>query len=66
MAKTPEEAANFDGDATVGFGDFLVFAGGFGSQSSDDGFDPRLDLDGDGAVGFGDFLMFAAVFGQTI
>jgi sugar lactone lactonase YvrE len=66
VAKTPEEAANFDGDATVGFGDFLVFAGGFGSQSSDDGFDPRLDLDGDGAVGFGDFLMFAAVFGQTI
>ena len=63
---TPAQAANFDGDATVGFGDFLVFAGGFGKSASDPEFDSRLDLDGDGTVGFTDFLQFAAVFGQTL
>lgn len=63
---TPAEASNFDGDSTVGFGDFLVFAGGFGGTSDDPDFDARLDLDGDGIVGFGDFLIFAGVFGETI
>jgi len=63
---TPAEAANFDGDPTVGFGDFLIFAGGFGGVSTDADFDSRLDLDGDGAIGFSDFLMFVAVFGQTL
>ena len=63
---TPAETANFDGDPTVGFGDFLIFAGGFGKASSDGDFGTRLDLEGDGTIDFGDFLMFAAVFGQTI
>jgi sugar lactone lactonase YvrE len=66
VEKTPAEAANFDGDSTVGFGDFLIFAGGFGKTSAEDDFNTQLDLDGDGAIGFGDFLSFAAVFGQTI
>ena len=65
-AQTPAQAANFDGDGTVGLGDFLVFAGGFGKTSDDPEFDSRLDLDGDGQVGFTDFLQFAAVFGQTL
>lgn len=49
---------DFDDNGTVGFSDFLMFAGAFGST------DARYDLDGDGAVGFSDFLQFAAVFGQ--
>jgi hypothetical protein len=28
VEKSPAEAANFDGDLNVGFGDFLIFAGG--------------------------------------
>lgn len=64
--QTPAEAANFDGDPEVGFTDFLIFAGGFGSQPGDDNFDARLDLDGDGVVGFTDFLLFAAVFGTIL
>ena len=66
VALTPAQAANFDGDGTVGFQDFLVFAGGFGSSPGSANWDPRLDLDGDGTVGFLDFLEFAAVFGQSI
>ena len=63
---TPQQASDFDGDGTVGFGDFLIFASGFGAGEGDTNYDPRLDLDKDGSVGFGDFLAFAAVFGQTV
>ncbi len=57
---------DFDGDGTVGFSDFLAFAGAFGSQQGDGTYDTRFDLDGDGAIGFGDFLAFAADFGSTV
>jgi hypothetical protein len=50
---------DFDGDGTVGFADFFLFADGFGGN------DPALDLDGDGVVGFGDFFLFADHFGQS-
>ena len=56
---------DFDGDASVGFSDFLQFAQAFGKRSADAGFDSRLDLDSDGEVGFSDFLLFAANFGAT-
>ena len=56
---------DFDGDASVGFSDFLQFAQAFGKKSTDAGFDSRLDLDSDGEVGFSDFLLFAANFGTT-
>ena len=56
------KSAELDDTPGVGFGDFLIFAGGFGSSSSDEGYDDRLDLDGDGNVGFGDFLLFASQF----
>ncbi|MCY3738362.1 MAG: DUF2330 domain-containing protein [Gemmatimonadaceae bacterium] len=52
------EAADFDGDGTVGFGDFFLFAEAFG------GSDPRFDLDGSGTVDLDDFLLFADHFGQ--
>ncbi len=56
---------DFDGDGTVGFGDFVQFAGKFGLSQDDDGFDARFDLDGNGAIGFGDFLIFAGAFGKS-
>lgn len=60
---TDDTSADYDGDGEIGFGDFLIFASGFGKNSSDLDFDPRLDLDSDGEVGFGDFLKFATLFG---
>lgn len=55
--------ADFDGDGTVGFADFLQFAGAFGSGRGDAGYDARYDLDGNGSVGFSDFVIFAGSFG---
>ncbi|MDE2888034.1 MAG: choice-of-anchor D domain-containing protein [Gemmatimonadota bacterium] len=55
--------ADFDGDGTVGFSDFLRFAGAFGSGRGDAGYDARYDLDGNGSVGFSDFVIFAGAFG---
>ena len=54
---------DFDGDDTVGFPDFLLFAGVFGSNSASPGWDPAFDLDGDDSVGFEVFLIFARFFG---
>ncbi|MEE2752640.1 MAG: cohesin domain-containing protein [Candidatus Latescibacterota bacterium] len=54
---------DFDGDGTVGFTDFLIFAGGFGAVTGDQNFNPILDLDQSGEVGFADFLVFAQAFG---
>ena len=56
---------DFDGDGTVGFGDFLLFAAAFGQSQGDAGYDARYDLDEDGVIGFGDFLIFAGAFGKT-
>ncbi len=56
---------DFDGDGTVGFGDFVLFAGKFGLSRDDDGFEARYDLDGNGTIGFGDFLIFGNAFGRT-
>ena len=55
--------ADFDGDGTVGFGDFLQFAQQFGLSQGDAGYRARFDLDGNGTIGFGDFLIFAGAFG---
>ena len=56
---------DFDGDGTVGFGDFVQFAGTFGLKEADEGYDARYDLDGNGAIGFSDFLIFAGAFGNS-
>ncbi|MDE2998487.1 MAG: hypothetical protein OXU79_05335 [Gemmatimonadota bacterium] len=59
-------SADFDGDGTVGFPDFLAFAGNFGSSRGDARYDARFDLDGDGTVAFSDFLIFAGAFGSQV
>ena len=56
---------DFDGDGSVGFGDFVQFAGKFGLSEDDEGYDARFDLDGNGAIGFSDFLIFAGAFGKS-
>lgn len=60
--QTPDP--DFDGDGTVGFGDFLLFTSKFGLSRGDAGYDTRYDLDGDGTIDFGDFLLFARSFGK--
>jgi hypothetical protein len=59
-AEKPTLSEDFDSDGVVGFGDFFLFADGFGGN------DPALDLDRDGVVGFGDFFLFADRFGQSV
>ncbi len=59
VAPNPLTAQDFDGNGSVGFEDFLLFATAFGST------DPAFDLDGDGQVAFGDFLVFADAFGSA-
>ena len=57
---------DFDGDGTVGFGDFVIFAGVFGSSQGDEKYDGRYDLSGDGEVGLPDFVIFARNFGKDV
>ena len=57
--------ADFDGDGTVGFSDFVRFAAQFGLSEGDREYDARFDLDGNGAIGFSDFLIFAGAFGNS-
>ena len=59
----PGIAGDFNGDASVDFTDFLLFAAAYGSSSGDAGFDPLYDLDGRGSVDFADFVAFAQVYG---
>ena len=57
---------DFDGDGTVGFSDFLVFAGQYGAQTGDGRYQARYDLDANGVINFSDFLMFASSYGQQV
>ncbi len=54
---------DFDGDDFVGFSDFLIFAGAFGSRQGDGRYNAAQDLNSDGSVDFTDFLIFAQSFG---
>jgi|GEM_PF-2499590 hypothetical protein len=56
---------DFDDDGTVGFPDFLLFAGRFGASEGEERFETVYDLDESGEIDFGDFLLFAATFGRT-
>lgn len=56
---------DFDSDGRVGFGDFLLFAGKFGSRQDDERYEATYDLDDDGKIAFEDFLLFAVTFGRT-
>ncbi len=57
---------DFDGDGTVGFGDFVKFSAKFGLSQEDDGYDAQYDLNGDGEIGFADFVIFAQHFGKEV
>ena len=57
---------DFDGDGTVGFSDFLAFAGQFGARQGDGQYEARYDLDGDGAISFSDFLLFGSSYGTQV
>ena len=57
---------DFDGDGTIGFGDFVKFAAKFGLGQGDDGYDAQYDLNGDGEIGFSDFVIFAQFFGTEV
>ena len=74
-ATTPAEMTNssgddqtlpdFDGDGTVGFGDFVIFAGVFGARQGDERYIAKYDLNADGEIGFSDFVIFAQDFGKN-
>ena len=55
---------DFDGDGTIGFGDFVIFAGVFGTSRGDEKYAATYDLNGDGEIGFSDFVIFAQNFGK--
>ena len=57
---------DFDGDGTIGFGDFVIFAGVFGARQGDEKYDATYDLNGDGEIGFPDFVIFAQNFGKLV
>ena len=57
---------DFDGDGTVGFSDFLAFAGQYGAQTRDGRYQAQYDLDVNGVINFSDFLMFASSYGQQV
>lgn len=63
-APTQSSAPDFDGDGSVGFLDFFLFARVYGTSRGDMEYSARYDLDGDGAIGFSDFLVFAESFGK--
>ena len=58
--------SDFDGDGTIGFGDFVKFAAKLGLGQGDDGYDAQYDLNGDGDIGFSDFVIFAQNFGKDV
>ncbi len=59
------KSADFDGNGTVDFTDFLTFAQGFGKSAGQADFNAKLDLDGNGTIDFPDFLLFVSAFGGS-
>ena len=57
---------DFDGDGTIDFGDFVIFAGVFGARQGDEKYEATHDLNGDGEIGFSDFVIFAQNFGKDV
>ncbi|MBI2504545.1 MAG: T9SS type A sorting domain-containing protein, partial [Candidatus Latescibacteria bacterium] len=56
--------SDFDGDGSIGFDDFFLFADAFGKSAATAG--AAYDLDGDGSIGFDDFFVFADLFGKSV
>ena len=57
---------DFDGDGTIGFGDFVKFVAKVGLSQGDAGYDAQYDLNDDAEIGFADFLIFAENFGKEV
>lgn len=67
---SPEgKGSDFNCDGNIGFGDFNLFIGKFGSsktsQSPNCSFNIDFDLNNDKIVDFGDFNLFLSVFGKV-
>ena len=58
-AEFTRDRLDYDADGVVGFGDFVLFASGYGILVGEAGYEDRFDLNGNGRVGFGDFISFA-------
>ena len=63
---SPTPNPDFDGNGRVGFSDFLLFAGAYGTHSRQANFDSKFDLNGDGWIGFPDFVLFANAYGKPV
>jgi len=63
---TDASSSDFDGDGTVGFADFILFASTFGTQQNDTNYLAHYDLDHSGYIGFTDFIIFASAFGKRV
>ena len=61
-----QPTADFDGDGTVGFADFLAFAGQFGARRGDGRYQAKYDLSSNGNIDFADFLLFVNSYGQSV
>jgi hypothetical protein len=57
-----ERPGDFNGDLSVDFEDFFLFAGAFGSRAT--GENVRFDMVKNGEIDFDDFFAFAGVFGR--
>lgn len=64
-AENPVFIMIVDGHLTVGFPDFIAFAGAFSTNTGDEKFSLQADTNDDGNVGFPDFINFAGSFGKT-
>ena len=64
VSRQPGLRTDFDGNGSVGFQDFLLFASHYGYAAGHANYDARYDLDGDGRIGFGDFLIFVQDYGR--
>ncbi len=57
---------DFDGDSRVGFSDFVLFGGQYGSRQGDGTYEAKYDLDSNGVIGFSDFVIFGSSYGKEI
>ncbi len=57
---------DFDGDGQVGFSDFVLFGGQYGSRQGDGEYEAKYDLDSNGVIGFSDFVIFGGSYGKEV
>ena len=62
QAEFGRNRSDYDGNGVVVFGDFLVFASGYGRSEVETGYEVQSDLNKNGRIGFADFINFAAYY----